>query len=221
MLTEKAYEAIKAAILGLELEPGSRLIERRLAEQFGVSKSPVRDALNRLAGEGLVLQTAYSGMLVREFDPPFVDELYLVREQLEVMAVELSTPRLRPEDVAEGIASLRTAELAIEARDRSALGVASSRFHAVFHRRSENRPLQQILNGIQNQVRMITALNWRSREETMWEAHQQHCKILDAARSGQVKTAVDLMRDHIQQGRLEYRRGFHLGGEQARDLSAT
>lgn len=208
VLAGRAYDAIKLAILSLELEPGTRLVERRLAERFEVSKSPVRDALQRLAGEGLVVQTPYAGMIVAEFEPSYVDELYQVREVLEVMAVELATPRLTTEDIAEAEKSFREAEEAMHADDRPALGRASSRFHAVLHRRAENRPLQAMLDGLRDKVRIVTSINWRSRDATMWEAHRRHQAILAAARAGDVAAASDLMRDHIRRGRLEYRTAF-------------
>jgi DNA-binding GntR family transcriptional regulator len=208
ILADRAYESIKRAILSLELEPGSRLVERRLAERFQVSKSPVRDALQRLAGEGLVVQTPYAGMIVTEFDPAFVDELYAVREVLEVMALQLATPRLTAEDLAEAEGSFRDAEAAIRADDRVALGRASSTFHAVLHRRSENRPLLVMLDGLRDKVRIVTSINWRLRDANMWEAHHRHQAILAAARAGDVDAATELMRDHIRLGRLEYRNAF-------------
>jgi DNA-binding GntR family transcriptional regulator len=212
ILADRAYEAIKRAILTLELEPGTRVVERRLAEQLRVSKSPVRDALQRLSGEGLVVQTPYAGMIVTKFDPAFVDELYQVREVLEVMAVELAAPRLTAADVADAEDSFRQAEEAMSRDDRAALGQASSRFHAVLHRRSENRPLQSMLDGLRDKVRIVTSTNWRSRGDNMWEAHRQHQAILAAATSGDVATAADLMRDHIRRGRSEYRLAYDAAG---------
>lgn len=205
-LADQAYEAIKAAILSLELEPGARVVERRLAEQLRVSKSPVRDALQRLAGEGLVVQTPYAGMVVCKFDPRYVDELYAVREVLEVMAVELATPRLTALDVEEAEATFGVAVQAMEKDDRVALGHASDRFHAIFQRRSENRPLQLMLAGLRDKVRVVTATNWRAHAATMPESHRQHEEIFSFARAGNADAAAELMRSHIRRGREEYRR---------------
>lgn len=216
ILTDRAYAAIKRAILSLELGPGTRLVERRLAEEFQVSKSPVRDALQRLAGEGLVVQTPYAGMVVREFDPAFVDELYQVREDLEVMAIRLASPRLTAADVADAEESFRDAETAMRADDAAARTAASARFHSIFYRRSENRPLCDILAGLSDMVSIISALNWRA-HDTRWESHRQHQAIFEAALAGDVLTASELMRAHVGRGRTEYWRAFealrHDGGK--------
>lgn len=206
VLADQAYEAIKAAILSLELEPGARVVERRLAEQLHVSKSPVREALQRLAAEGLVVQTPYAGMVVCRFDPSYVDELYELREVLEVMAVQLATPRLTTIDIEEAEAIFRDAVHAMERDDRIALGRAGDRFHAIFQRRSGNRPLQATLAGLRDKVRLVTATNWRARGATMSESHHQHEEIFSFARAGNVDAAAELMASHIRRGREEYRR---------------
>lgn len=211
ILAERAYDAIKRAILSLELEPGSRLVERRLAERFQISKSPVRDALQRLAGEGLVTQTPYAGMVVCQFEPSFVDELYQVRELLEVMAVELATERLTEADIAEAAASFRAAEAAMRGGDRLTRGEAAARFHALLARRSENRPLQAMLDGLSDKVQIISAINWRLRD-TAGESHEQHRAIFAAMVEGDVGAAGELMRVHIRMGRTEYRRALSAGG---------
>jgi DNA-binding GntR family transcriptional regulator len=204
VLADRAYQAIKHAILSLELEPGTRLVERRLAEQFQISKSPVRDALHRLAGEGLVVQTPYAGMVVRKFSPDFVDELYELREVLEAMAIQLAVPRLTAADVAEAEASFQAAEAAMRANDNAARGEAADRFHDILYRCAGNRPLHTALRGFSDQVRIISAVNWRLRD-TRWESHRQHQAIMAAAAAGDAETASELMREHIRRGRTEYR----------------
>ena len=204
VLADRAYQAIKHAILSLELEPGSRLVERRLAEQFHISKSPVRDALHRLAGEGLVIQTPYAGVVVRRFSPDFVDELYELREVLEGMAVQLAVPRLTEADAAEAEASFQAAEAAMRANDNAGRGEAADRFHAILYRTAGNRPLQTALRGFSDQVRIISAVNWQLRD-TRWESHRQHQAIMAAAVAGDAETASERMREHIRRGRIEYR----------------
>lgn len=213
VLTDRAYSAIKRAILSLEFGPGTRLVERRLAEDLQISKSPVRDALQRLSGEGLVVQTPYAGMIVREFAPAFVDELYRVREELEVMALELAAPRLGPEDVADAQESFRDAEAAMRADDPAARSAASARFHAIFYRRCGNRPLCGILAGLSDKVSIVSALNWRA-HDTRWESHAQHQAIFEAALAGDVRGASALMREHVRRGRTEYARAFEARRQQ-------
>lgn len=207
-LADRAYEAIKSAILFLELKPGARLVERKLAEQLRVSKSPVRDALHRLAGEGLVVQTPYAGMVVCRFDPGFVDELYEVREELEAMAVKLAIPNLSDSDVDDADDSFKRAVDAIDRDDYVALGRSSDDFHAIFHRRAGNRPLYAMLEGMRDKVRIVTSMNWQSSSANMKDTHEQHVEIFKLAMDGDEASAIALMRAHIRRGRRDYRGSF-------------
>src|ERR1700709_1930209 len=95
-LTELTYRSIKQNLLDGTLGELSRLTEEALSTQLGISKSPVREALNRLAAEGLVSIEARRGAYIRQFSPKEVADLYELRELLEVQAISLAviTPEL-------------------------------------------------------------------------------------------------------------------------------
>lgn len=214
LLAERVYDTIKEAIFSLELDPGTQLVERDLASRLGVSKSPVRDALQRLAGEGLIVGSAYRGLVVRTIEPDEADEIYALREVLEAFAVELATPRLSAADIERGHEILARAERAIEREDRTALAAINREFHGLFAERSANRPLMSTLATVQDRVRIISVLGWRWRP-TMREEYDQHQAVLAAAASGDTAEAVRRMRDHIHRFRVAYAEGWrdaHHGG---------
>src|SRR2546422_11565220 len=97
---QRVYEHLREEILSEPLEPGAELLEVPLAEQLGVSRGPIREAIGRLASEGLVTVRPRRGAVVRSVSKEEFLELYQVREALELMAVKLAVPRLRPEDIA-------------------------------------------------------------------------------------------------------------------------
>lgn len=208
ILAEHAYEAIKQAILNLQLRPGTQLVERRLAEQFGISKSPVRDALQRLAGEGLVSQTRFSGMTVQSFDPGTVDELYAVREKLEEMAVVLAVPRMTEADLAEARGYLDQADAAMVAGDPQRVASANRHYHLVYGRCSGNRVLDAIVSSMQDRVRIMALLCWSWEKSVGKEEHEQHLAVLEAAEDGDAHRAGRLMHDHIRWFREGYRRAY-------------
>src|SRR2546422_11214684 len=98
---QRVYEHLREEILSEPLEPGAELLEVPLSEELGVSRGPIREALGRLASEGLVTVRPRRGAVVRSLSKEEFLELYQVREALEMMAVRLAVPRLRKEDFEE------------------------------------------------------------------------------------------------------------------------
>src|SRR5207244_9217285 len=97
-LWQRVHDRLREQILSGKLEPGAELAEVALSEQLGVSRGPIREALGRLASEGLVTVRPRRGAVVRSLSKEEFLELYQVREALEMMAVKLAVPRLQPDD---------------------------------------------------------------------------------------------------------------------------
>lgn len=207
VLTDRVYENLKAWIVEVNVEPGTQLVERDIAARMGVSKSPVRDALQRLAGEGLVSRSGLKGLAVRRLLPEEADEIYALRELLEAFAVELATPQLSPEDHRELRSILDECRLAIDRDDRSRLAALNRRFHGFFAQRSGNRTLAQVLASLNDRVRIISVLGWR-RRPSMRTEYQEHLGIAEACISGDTKEAVARTRAHIHAFRSALNEGF-------------
>src|SRR3989440_5438513 len=100
-LWERVHAFLREEILSNRLQPGAELQEVALSEQLGVSRGPIREAIGRLAAEGLVTVRPRRGAVVRSLSKDEFLEAYQVREALEMMAVRLAVPRLRKEDFEE------------------------------------------------------------------------------------------------------------------------
>ncbi|HTJ25215.1 MAG TPA: GntR family transcriptional regulator [Candidatus Limnocylindria bacterium] len=207
VLADRIYEAIKDAILSLQIPPGSPLVERNLAQRFAVSKSPVRDALQRLAGEGLVEVFPHRGMVVRTFDARYVDELYELRIALEELAVRFATPRFTASDVEEARRILDLAKAAMERGDPVEVARLNQRFHLLFSERSGNRPLHDTLVTLQDRVRLIGVVGW-THGAPMDVEHEEHLSLLQAVAEGRAEDAVSLLRRHIDGFRQAFRAAF-------------
>ena len=107
-LWQRVYAHLRAEILEGRLEPGAELAEVALSEQLGVSRGPIREAIGRLASEGLVTVRPRRGAVVRSLSKEEFLELYQVREALERMAMQLAVPRLAAEHFEE-LTELNTA----------------------------------------------------------------------------------------------------------------
>src|SRR6266446_5488267 len=100
-LWQRVYDHLREEILSGRLQPGAELAEVALSEQLGVSRGPLREAIGRLASEGLVTVRPRRGAVVRSLSKQEFVELYQVREALEMLAVRLAVPRLGADGMVE------------------------------------------------------------------------------------------------------------------------
>lgn len=194
---EFVAERIGRAILRGELRAGEHIVERALAEQLNVSKTPIREALRVLARKGVVVSQAYHGTVVRDIGPQEARHLFEVRLLIEPEAIV----RTMPYQDAVSLTACRDALLVArtargEDSDLADLSIANRRFHRSLYARCENGHLRRILDDIQDQVAMITVSTWR-RHATWVEEESEHAAILEAVEAGEPEVAYRLMHDHI------------------------
>jgi len=213
-LTDRVYGALREAIFSLELEPGTSLVERDLAERFGVSKSPVRDALQRLAGEGLVTQTPFKGMSVRVVGPEEADEFYALHAELEQFAIRLATPLLTTTDLNSMRSALDAAPEAIVHKDLGRLAQINHAFHMIFIRNSRNRVLEETFVSFNGRARVLNAIGWRWKPDLDLEL-EQHRAIYNAAVATDAELAASLMHDHIDFFRRHFRESWEANAVQS------
>ncbi|WP_329396526.1 GntR family transcriptional regulator [Streptomyces melanogenes] len=190
--TEYVLDAIKQAILTGRLTPGQALVETELAAQFGVSKTPVREALKTLAGTGLVVLNQYKGVAVRAVDEDMARQVYDVRLLLEPEALRRTVLRLAPLDAAE--AALDRADRAADAAERA---LANRQFHRALYLPCGNPLLTRTLDDIRDQAALVATAVWAT--EPSWEREaREHRAILRLARAGEARAAADALREHIE-----------------------
>ena len=182
-----AYGLILEAIdVGL-YRPGDRLVESELAERFGVSRTPIREALQRLETQGLLTRDGRS-LIVASLDHNQLAELYVVRAELEGLAARLAARHATPEE----IRVLRDMVLEDNALlgDPAALSRANRRFHKQIHLASHNRYLVQQLDLVHRSMALLatTSLAAEGRGE---DALAEHLRIVEAISEGDGNEAHD------------------------------
>jgi DNA-binding GntR family transcriptional regulator len=196
-LWERVHDHLRDEILAGRLTPGTELGEVALAESLGVSRGPVREALGRLATEGLVTIRPRRGAVVRAFSNDEFIEAYQVREALETMAVRLGVPQLTADHV-------RALERAIE--EMSAYGAAddvqgffeaNTAFHLVFFDAAQNRMLADLYRQLRGQIDRHRLRSLELRGDVR-RSIAEHKAILRAAKAGDVERAVHLVSEHIR-----------------------
>jgi DNA-binding GntR family transcriptional regulator len=195
-LAEQVYQRLRQEILGNAYPPGAALPEKMLAGQLNVSRVPVREALHRLAAEGLVTLRPRQGAFVSSLSPRQFLDAYRVREALEDLAIKLALPQLTTADLEE-LARLQTdMRRHAAADDADAFFAANHRFHALFVERSRNDYLRAIYFPLMDQMRrhVSSSLGLRGGLTRSIEEHQA---ILGAVRAGDADEAARLLREHI------------------------
>jgi DNA-binding GntR family transcriptional regulator len=196
-LWQRVYDHLRTEILEGRLEPGAELIEVALAEQLGVSRGPLREAIGRLAAEGLVTVSPRRGAVVRSLSKEEFLELYQVREALERMAVKLAVPRLTDEQFAE-LASLNEAMEAHATKNEvESFFEANLAFHARLLEASGNSKLEELYRQLLGQLGRyrVRSLTLRG---NLKRSVSEHKAILRAARRGDAERAAQLMAEHIR-----------------------
>ncbi|MEO3776564.1 GntR family transcriptional regulator [Micromonospora sp. B11E3] len=184
-------DVLRTAILNGELRAGQPLVEADLARSFGLSKTPVREALKTLAGVGLVTISDYRGALVRVVDARMAHNVFDVRVLLEPAAVQRAVEAGLDTGPAQDALNR-----AAEAADGAERSMANREFHRLLYAGCDNPVFVGILDSLRDQTALITVTAWNSLPSWDTEA-EEHAAILDAARRGDSDEARRLTEAHI------------------------
>jgi DNA-binding GntR family transcriptional regulator len=195
-LADQAYFAIRALIVSLELAPGDPIREPNLTAKLGIGRTPVREALRRLALERLVEVYPRRGMFVTTVDVRDLARLCEVRAVLEPEAARLAAERATRPDL-EGINALIEELADTRRRDDRALIDLDERIHRTIYRTSHNQLLEETLEWYYTHALRIWMLAL-DRTRTLQSAVLEHHELLDAIARGKGERAADLMRQHVE-----------------------
>lgn len=199
-MEQKRADIIANTLEGMILDgtfaDGTRLDEVQLAEQFSVSRTPIREALSRLAQSGLVEHLPRRGVFVRQPGPVELIEMFEMMSELEAVCARLATSRMSDEDLAELNRLNARCEAATEAQDADGNYVENERFHALLYKMSGNAFLEQECLRLQRRLRPFRRLQlrWRGR---MAQSKKEHAAILAALDAGDGDLVADLLRRHV------------------------
>lgn len=196
-LRELVFEALREAILKGVLKPGERLMEIQLAEEMGVSRTPVREAIRKLELEGLVAMVPRKGAYVASLSMKDIIEVFEIRGALEGLAAELAAERITDEELEELERYLVRITESIESGDLALVVAIDTDFHSQLYKASRNERLAQIINNLREQIQRFrtTSLSLPGR---MQAALEEHKKIVDAISTRDGALARRLAEEHIE-----------------------
>jgi len=194
-LSDHAHAGIRAAILSGMFAPGRRLRERQLADELGISTTPIKEALKRLELEGLIATTPRRGTFVR-YSPEKSSEMALIRASLESVVGRLAATKITDAEIGLLDAHLAAMRLATRAGDFEAVVASNAQFHQLIDRIADNAYLRQSLQTL----KVYDELNRRQVLRSRGEAEQglaEHTAIFAALAARDPERAETLMRQHI------------------------
>jgi DNA-binding GntR family transcriptional regulator len=190
---EFVKESLRRAILRGDLSGGARLIQADLASMLNVSTTPVREALRDLATEGLITLDRHRGGVVRELDWQEMEEIRMIRHQLEPLAVRLVVERITDEELSE---AERLRQRMAKERDLGNWVELNTQFHLVFHESTGVKRLASILKGFEESSTVYVAQAQRWHPEIRRRADDEHQALIEAFRSRDTERAAAVMQGH-------------------------
>ncbi|MFI5660312.1 GntR family transcriptional regulator [Streptomyces sp. NPDC051684] len=200
-LRERLYGALLELIITRTLPPGAHLVETDLAEQLGVSRQPVREALQRLSTEGWVDLRPAQGAFVHEPTEDEADQLLTVRQLLETEAVRLAAGKADAVAVAALEELCEAGERAVAADDVEAAVALNAQLHGAVMELAANEVLAELAAQVDRRVRWYYTPVARQRGHQSWAEHRE---LIAALADGDEVRAADVMRAHTEHTRTSY-----------------
>ena len=199
-IREIAYDVLKKAIITGEIPAGERIVETEYADRLHISRTPLREALRKLERDGLVEYVMRRGVIVHAFTTEDVDQIYTIRNSLEM----LTLPYIIENATAEDIASLREKLAAMDALiskdDVEGLSPLARDFHTCLTAISGKNRILRVIEGQDEYIRRFSAMAIQQ-ENRRSSAHEEHHKLVDLVEKKDLPALEELMRHHIERSK--------------------
>lgn len=197
LLSKKVYHILKKEIIKGSLKPGSKVLEGRIADQIGISRTPVREAIRELAAEGFVTLSPNQGVIVRSLSIENIREVLQIHSVLEGLAARLSCEVINEENLKELENYVNKMEKLTNKKDPLAYSEVDLKFHELIVNTCRNKRLIQMRKNISDQAQRyrISSLSIPRR---LKESLKEHRKILEAFKAKDPKKADSMNQQHIQ-----------------------
>ena len=196
-LEERVFETLEEEILTGKLPRGASLGEIALSERLGVSRTPIRSALARLAEEGLIESQANKGAVVIGITRDDLIDIYRIRMRLEGLASLIAAEKITKEGLSSLLESVELSEFYISKKDTEKLKELDSEFHETIYRATENIPLCKTLSQLHRKIKMYRKLSLTV-PGRLERSIAEHREIYEAIASGNGALADKLTSLHIE-----------------------
>ncbi|MGD2126066.1 MAG: GntR family transcriptional regulator [Desulfobacteraceae bacterium] len=213
-IREELYKNLRLKILAGEIDPDERLIEAKLAEETGTSRTPVREALHKLEMENLIESIPRVGYVVREITENELDEILQIRLALETLAAKWAAQRITPEELKRLDEIVRLTEKSIEAEDPESVIGLDAEFHEIICKASRSRRLEEMSQSLRDHMLRLR-LKGLGVPEIARRSNEGHRKIVQAIKGKNKKEIEEAIAVHLNGTRRSVRERIHNGGKPA------
>jgi DNA-binding GntR family transcriptional regulator len=201
LLKEQAYAEIKRSILSGVLPPGSFVAERQLAAGLGMSKTPIRAALERLEFEGFITISPQQGIIIRDLSFHEIADLYEIRIVLETYVARMVAGRLTAEQKERVRANLKAQAAVRDGSDVPAAVSLDAEFHILFGEFLGNQEILRVMGQLREKVQRIITKVYQINPGRIASSYEEHRTIADAILRGEATRAVQSIEEHLNCGK--------------------
>jgi len=195
-LRARIFNYIREDILNGRYKPGDNLVETKLAEELGVSRTPIREAIRQLELEGLVLSVPNKGVIVQGITQQDIDDIYTIRRLIEGQAVHWAVERIDPDELKELQEVVELMEYYTRKEDYEQLAKLDTRFHDIIYDACKSKVLRHTLSSFHHYVQKARLGSLKVPHRAI-DALKEHKAILEAIDKKNPQEAEELMVQHI------------------------
>ena len=199
-IREIAYDVLKKAIITGEIPAGERIVETDYADRLHISRTPLREALRKLERDGLVEYVMRRGVVVRAFTIEDIEQIYTIRNALEMLTLPAIIKNATPADIASLREKLAQMDVLQAQEDFEALSLMARAFHSELTAISGQKRILRVIEGQDEYIRRFSAMSIKheNRRET---AHQEHYKLVEYVEQKKLDEFTTLMKAHIERSK--------------------
>lgn len=199
-IREIAYETLKHAIITGEIPAGVRIVETEYADRMHISRTPLREALRKLERDGLVEYVLRRGVVVRAFTIADVEEIYTIRNALEMLTLPAIIENATADDIRSLREKLRQMDDVERRNDVEALSPLARSFHAELTRISRLNRILRVIEGQDEYITRFSAISI-AKESRRQAAHQEHYQLVNLVEKKDLDGLQQLMSKHIERSK--------------------
>lgn len=199
-IREIAYETLKRAIITGEIPAGTRIVETEYADRMHISRTPLREALRKLERDGLVEYVLRRGVVVRAFTIADVDEIYTIRNALEMLTLPMIVVNATEEDISALREKLSRMDALLEQNNIDALSPLAREFHSQLTAISNMNRILRVIESQDEYIRRFSALSI-AKESRRHAAHKEHYQLVELVEKKDLPGLEYLMQKHIERSK--------------------
>lgn len=200
-IREIAYEQLKHAIITGQIPAGSRIVETAYADKLHISRTPLREALQKLERDGLVEYVLHRGVIVRAFTISDIEEIFAIRNAMMMLLLPSVVENATEEDIERLRAIVKEMDKAVEAQDMEKTAQLNRAFHGGLEKLSDKRRIMRVIDSQEEYIMRFSAVSIASIERRN-VVNQEHYEMVEMLRKKDLEGLKQLTKHHLEESKV-------------------